>query len=215
MRLFAAALLVLAAAPSLASAADGFRPLDQWRPYGGSGPLPAQWQVAGGVITHTPGGGDIVSVESFANFELDFDWKISAGGNSGVMYRVDERYGAPFQSGPEYQLVDNAGHADGAQPITSAASCYGIVAPAADLTRPVGEWNSARIVVDGAHVEHWLNGQRVLAYELGSPDWQAAVAASKFAAWPAYGTLAQGHIDLQDHGDAVSFRNLMIKPLDP
>lgn len=85
--------------------------------------------------------------------------------------------------------------------------------PAADLTRPVGGWNSGRIVVDGAHIEHWLNGTKVLAYDLGSPDWTARVAASKFAAWPHYGALPSGHIDLQDHGAEVAFRNLTIRPL--
>lgn len=205
-----AALLCLFAAPALA--AESARPLTAWRAYGGTG-MPATWSIAGGVITHTPGGGDLISVETFASFEFAFDWKIAPGGNSGIMYRVDEQFGAPYQSGPEYQILDNAGHSDGNSPLTSAASCYGLYAPAADLTKPAGEWNTGKIVVDGAHVEHWLNGTKVLDYDLGSADWKARVAASSFAAWPHYGALPSGHIDLQDHGAEVAFRNLTIRPL--
>ncbi|HVY51904.1 MAG TPA: DUF1080 domain-containing protein, partial [Devosia sp.] len=103
--------------------------------------------------------------------------------------------------------------ADGKSPLTSAASNYGLYAPSADFTRPVGEWNTGRIVVKGNHVEHWLNGTKVLDYEIGSPDWTERVAHSKFAAWPEYGTIATGPIDLQDQGNPVAYRNLMIKVL--
>jgi hypothetical protein len=192
--------------------ADDSSPLIAWRAYGGTG-MPQQWSIAEGVISHSPGGGDLISIDAYRNFELTFDWRISPGGNSGVMYRVDERYGAPYQSGPEYQILDNAGHPDGQSPLTSAASVYGLYAPSADITRPVGEWNAARIVVDGTHVEHWLNGHMVVSYELGSPDWQSRVATSKFAAWPAYGTLPVGHIVLQDHGAAVDYRDIAIRRL--
>jgi hypothetical protein len=209
--LLIAAMLLALAAPSVAQSTD-FRPLTEWRAYRGTG-IPAEWQLKDGLIVHQPGGGDLVSVESFANFEFDFEWRISVGGNSGVMYRVSEDFGAPYESGPEYQILDNAGHADGRAPITAAASVYGLYAPSADLTKPVGEWNAGRIIVTGTHVEHWLNGQKVLDYELGSPDWKQRVAASKFAAWPAYGTITRGHIDLQDHGNEVAYRNLMVKVL--
>ena len=207
-----AALLVLAA-PALAQQTDtdGYRPLTEWRAYKGTG-LPAQWVIAGGTIQHTPGGGDLVSTEEFQNFDLAFEWQIAPGGNSGVMYRVGEDYPAPYQTGPEYQILDNAtgdGHDD---PLQTAAGCYGLYAPAV-AAKPAGEWNTARIVVSGNHVEHWLNGQKVVAYEIGSPDWQSRVANSKFAAWPEFATLPQGHIDLQDHGSAVAYRNLRIKVL--
>jgi hypothetical protein len=198
--------------PTLAARAQDAQPLTEWRAYGGTG-MPATWSISDGVIAHTPGGGDLISVAAFANFELGFEWKISPGGNSGVFYRVDEAHGAAFQSGPEYQILDNAGHADGEVPATSAASAYGLYAPARDVTRPVGTWNTARIVVRAGHVEHWLNGEMVLAYEMGSTDWQARVAASKFAAWPAYGTLPTGHIVLQDHDSPVAYRNVTIRVL--
>ena len=198
------------------AAESGFRPLAAWRSYGSAGPVPPTWVIADGVIEHVPGGGDLISVEAFGSFELDFDWRISQGGNSGVMYRVGEGPGAPYETGPEYQILDNAGHADGANPRTSAASCYGLYAPVADLTKPVGSWNSGKIVVIGRHVEHWLNGTRVLTYELGSAEWLSRVAASKFAAWPNYGRLSRGHIVLQDHGSEVAYRNILIKVLpDP
>lgn len=208
----AALTLLVAFATDTSALAQDAQPITAWRAYGGTG-LPATWTIADGIISHVAGGGDLISVDSFRNFELSFDWRISVGGNSGVMFRADEKYGASFQSGPEYQIIDNVGHADGLVPTTSAASDYGLYAPSSDLTKPVGEWNAAKIVVSGSHVEHWLNGEMVLTYELGSPDWKARVAASKFAAWPAYGTLAEGHIVLQDHESAVEFRNVTIRRL--
>jgi hypothetical protein len=210
LRFVSAAVIVAASAfPTLAQDAQ---PVTAWRAYGGTG-VPPTWTIADGVISHTPGGGDLISVDTFRNFELSFEWQISPGGNSGVMYRVDEKYGASFQSGPEYQILDNGGQPDGLSPVTSAASDYGLYAPSADLTKPVGQWNTAKIVANGAHVEHWLNGQMVLTYELGSPDWMARTVPSKFAAWPAYGTLPEGHIVLQDHGAVVAYRNIAVKTL--
>ena len=214
----ATACILLAATPVLAAGApapgpDGFSPLTAWRPFRGSGPISPKWRVEGDTMSLTPGGGDIVTVETFDNFELDFDWKISPGGNSGVMYRVSEASGAPFDSGPEYQVLDNQGEENGKSPLTAAASCYGIYPVTTDVARPAGEWNTARIVVDGNHVEHWLNGTMVVSYELGSADWKARVAASKFSATPIYGTVPKGHIDLQHHGATVDYRGIRIKTL--
>jgi hypothetical protein len=211
-----AATLLAAAAPAAAAEnpnAAGFRPITDWRPYRGSGTPSAKWHFDGNLISLTPGGGDIVSVEEFDNFELDFDWKISPGGNSGVMYRVSEASGAPFDSGPEYQILDNATAEGGDSPLTAAASCYGIYPVSANAALPAGEWNTARIIVQGNHVEHWLNGRKVVDYELGSADWKHRVASSKFKATPIYGTVSKGHIDLQDHGSAVTFRNVRVEPL--
>lgn len=205
--------ILLLAGPALAQQADpeGYRLLTEWRAYKGTG-VPAQWTIEGNTIRHTPGGGDLVSAEQFQNFDLQFDWQIAPGGNSGVMYRVSEDYPAPYQSGPEYQILDNAsadGHDD---PLQTAAGCYGLYAPVA-AALPAGQWNSARIVVDGNHVEHWLNGVKVVDYTIGSPDWQSRVANSKFAAWPEFAASPRGHIDLQDHGSPVAYRNLRIKVL--
>ncbi len=207
-----AALLAILAVSIGPAPADEARPLAEWRAWRGTG-IPPQWTIRDGVIEHTPGGGDLVSVETFHNFELSFDWRISAGGNSGVIYRSSEAFRAPYQTGAEYQILDNAGHADGRSPLTSAASTYALFAPSTDFTRPVGEWNSGRIVVNGNRVEHWLNGNRVLDYEIGSPEWKRRVAQSKFGALPEYGTIATGHVVLQDHGNPVAYRNLTITVL--
>lgn len=206
---FAAVIIAMLLAPVVQ--AQEFRPLE-WRAYGATGLTP-NWRVSGGDIAHMPGGGDLISVETFRNFELAFEWRLAAGGNSGIMYRVVESAGASYASGPEYQILDNGGHADGNSPLTSAASAYALYGPAEDVTRPVGEWNSGRIVVDGNKVEHWLNDVKVVAYELGSDEWRARVAASKFAGWPDYGMAAEGHISLQDHGSVVHYRNVRIKVL--
>jgi hypothetical protein len=205
--------LFLLASPALAQQADadGYRPLTQWRAYKGT-EVPTQWTVSNGTIQHEPGGGDLVSTEEFQNFDFAFEWQIAPGGNSGVMYRVGEDFPAPYQTGPEYQILDNAtgdGHDD---PLQTAAGCYGLYAPSA-AAKPAGEWNTGRIVVDGNHVEHWLNGVKVVEYEIGSADWTSRIAASKFAAWPEFATLPKGHIDLQDHGSPVAYRNLRIKLL--
>lgn len=206
-----ALIVVVGGGAAYAQAADA-RALTDWRAYRGIG-VPAQWTIRDGLITHTRGGGDLISVESFGNVEITFDWKISPRGNSGVIYRVEEQLGASFQSGPEYQIVDNAGHPDGRSPLTSAASMYGLYAPSRDVTRPAGEWNAGKIVLNGDLVEHWLNGEKVLGAQTGTADWKARVASTKFADWPAFGTLPAGHIVLQDHGDAVEYRNFSVREL--
>lgn len=174
---------------------------------------PGGWQAVDGALTRVEGGGDIISVEQYGSFDLRFEWKVDPGGNSGVMYRVAESGDATYHTGPEYQILDNAAHADGQAALTAAGSCYGLYAPSKDVTRPAGSWNQARIVVRGNHVEHWLNGERIVQYELGSADWQERVAASKFKQWPDFGRLPRGHIALQDHGDRVAYRNIRIRPL--
>jgi hypothetical protein len=187
-----------------------------WRAYRGK-TMPDKWQVVDGTLTFHPKasgkGGDIITVEQYDNFELALEWKIAPGGNSGIMYRVAETEDAPYYTGPEYQLLDNAKHADGRSRLTSAASCYALYAPSKDMTKPVGEWNKTRLIVNGSHVEHWLNGEKVVTYEIGSTGWEERVKASKFKDWKRFGKETKGHIDLQDHGDAIAFRNIKIRPL--
>ena len=110
-------------------------------------------------------------------------------------------------------MLDNARHADGAKPLTSAGSCYALYPPSKDVTKPVGEWNETRIVARGNHVEHWLNGTKLLEFEIGSADWKARVAASKFKVYPGFGEQPKGRIGLQDHGNAVWYRNIRIREL--
>ncbi|MEO8115053.1 MAG: DUF1080 domain-containing protein [Phenylobacterium sp.] len=169
------------------------------------------WHVADDALTPDPKvAHDIISKDQFANFELSFDWKISKLGNSGVMFHVIEVGDQTYQSGPEYQVLDNA---HGERPLEQAAALYALYAPDMDMTKPAGQFNHGKIVVDHGKVEHWLNGMRVAAYEIGSPDFKARVAASKFAAWPQFASSPAGHIALQNHGDAVAFRNIKIRPL--
>ncbi|MFQ5805131.1 MAG: family 16 glycoside hydrolase [Phycisphaerae bacterium] len=157
--------------------------------------------------------GDIATDEEFDNFELKLEWRISAAGNSGIFYRVKEKYGWPWESGPELQVLDNAEHADGRNPKTSAGSNYALHAPLRDVTQPVGLFNQVRILADGPHVEHWLNGVKVVEYELWTDEWKRLVAGSKFKKWPNYGLVRKGHIVLQDHGDKVWYRNIKIRRL--
>jgi hypothetical protein len=173
---------------------------------------PAGWQVVNGALTRVDKAGDLATDENFANFELRFDWQVTPKANSGLFYRSaeDEQAKNPFDTAPEYQILDNAGHADGQNPKTSAASCYALYAPVKDVTKPIGEWNEARVVVNGNHVEHWLNGVKVVAYEFGSTEWKDLVAGSKFKAMPRFGQAPTGRIVLQDHGDKVAYRNIKI-----
>lgn len=176
--------------------------------------MPSGWKVVDGSLTRVEGGGDIVSYEQFGNFELLIDWKVAEGGNSGIMYHVQETEPSPYMTGPEYQVLDNERHPDGRSKLTSAASCYGLYPPTKDVCKPAGEWNHTRIVIKNGHVEHWLNGEKVVEYEKGSDEWNKKVAASKFSKYPNFGKPKEGHIDLQDHGDKVEFRNIKIRTLD-
>lgn len=190
----------------------GDDPSLKWRGYRHSD-LPPGWRMVDGALTRVAQGGDIVTRETYEDFELTLEWKISPGGNSGIFFRVveDSALAAVYLTGPEMQVLDNTRHADGKTPSTSAGSNFALHAPTRDATKPVGEWNQARLLVQGSHVEHWLNGEKIVEYELGSDDWKQRVQASKFKAWPRYGTARRGHIALQDHGDWVAFRNIRIR----
>jgi hypothetical protein len=174
--------------------------------------VPSAWQVVDGVLSKAEGTVDIMTKEQFRDFELRFDWKIGAGGNSGVFYHATEEYEHIYWTGPEYQLLDDAAAPDGKNRLTAAGSAYGLYAAPAGIVKPAGEWNSSRIVVKGNHVEHWMNGQKLLEYELSSPDWVAKVAASKFGVWPHYGRIPAGSIGIQgDHDGVLALRNIMIR----
>ncbi len=185
-----------------------------WRAFKGKD-CPPGWGVVEGSLARIAPGGDIVTEEEFESFELSIDWRISKGGNSGIFFGVTEDHDNVWETGPEFQVLDNAGHKDGGDTLTSAGANYALHAPIKDVTRPVGDWNEARIRVEGTKVEHWMNGVKLLEYVLDSPEWKALVVKSKFGKMPDYGTRRRGRIALQDHGDAVEYRNIKIRPLGP
>ena len=200
-------------------AADGWRALfdgkslDAWRGWGSRG-IPPGWHIVGERLAKEGEVDDLVTREQFGNFELELDWKIGKGGNSGIFYRGTREYDHIYWSAPEYQLLDDVFARDGRSRLTSAAAAYGIYPSPAGALKPFGEWNSSRIVVNGAHVEHWLNGVKVVEYELWSADWKARVAASKFSKYPRYGLATRGFIGIQgDHDGALAVRNIRIHEL--
>jgi hypothetical protein len=176
------------------------------------------WVVADGclkkVATGTGdslGGGDIVTNETFGDFDLRFEWRVAPGANSGVKYFVTEERSGPIAH--EYQVLDDAGHPDAkVGEHRQASAFYDVLAPskAAKQLKPVGQFNESRVLVRGHHVEHWLNGKKVLEYELASPELKAAIAKSKFKDVAGFGTKIEGRILLQDHGDEVCYRNVKI-----
>jgi hypothetical protein len=201
-----------------AERADGWRLLfdgestDGWRGYGRPD-MPDGWRVVDGALTRVGPGGDIITEDVFRDFELALEWNVASGGNSGIFYRAIEGHGPIYMFAPEMQVLDDDAHADGLSRVTAAGANYGLFPAPEGVVRPAGEWNAVRIRVEGSHVTYWLNGERIIDYELGGPDWEARVAASKFAEWPDFGRAAEGHIGLQDHGDRVAFRSIRIREL--
>ena len=186
-----------------------------WRGYK-SPDVPAGWAAQDGVLIKDgkTRSADLVTKDQYGDFELEFDWKLAPGGNAGVLYRGTEEYDHIYWSAPEYQLLDDAAHADGKNRLTSAGSAYALYPPPAGVVKPAGEWNSSRIVARGPHVEHWLNGKKVVEYELWSPDWEGKVKASKFKDWPNYGRAKKGYIAIQgDHEGELALRNIRIREL--
>ena len=201
---------------------DG-RTLNGWRSYLAD-TVGTAWRIEDGAITlgggaadwQTLGGGDIMTDETFEDYEFYLEWRIAEGGNSGIIYNVveDPEYDYVWQTGPEMQVLDNDRHPDGAITSHRAGELYDLIALPYDPTKPVGEWNSVRIVQRDGHLEHWMNGHKLLETQIGSPGWDAMVAASKFAEMPAFGKSTSGHIALQDHGDRVWFRNIRVRTLE-
>ena len=197
-----------------------------WRSTHGPDFPPTGWEIKDGLLSVTEHGGeeggnagDIITTRKYSNFELLVDFRITTGANSGIKYFVDPSFnkatGSP--AGFEYQILDDAVHPDakkGKDGNRTVASLYDLIPAAKDKpVRPVGEWNTARIIVRGAHGEHWLNGVKVLEYDRLTPQFRQIVAESKFHSLPSFGELPDGYILLQDHGFPVSFRNVKIREL--
>ncbi len=183
-----------------------------WRNYG-KPTISDGWKVQDGALTRVGAGGDIITTDQFTNFELSIDWKIEPGGNSGIFYRASEDSDAIYWNAIEMQVLDDAKHPDGQSRLTSAGAAYDLYPSPAGHVHAGGEWNTARLIITGNHVEHWLNGFKLLEYELGSADWNSKVAGSKFKPHPRFGKNAEGHIGLQDHGNVVAYRNIKIRVL--
>jgi hypothetical protein len=184
-----------------------------WRGWKEPG-LPDGWHVVGGVLSKDGAVDDLVTLKSYGNFELELEWKIGKGGNSGIFYRGTREYDHIYWSAPEYQLLDDANTEDGKSRLTAAGADYALYGAPAGVVHPFDHWNKSRIVVNGNHVEHWLNGRKIVDYELKSADWKSKVAASKFAKYPNYGLATTGLIGLQgDHPGALAIRNIRIREL--
>ena len=176
--------------------------------------MPEGWRVVDGALTKDGNVDELVTRKQYANFDLRLDWKIGKEGNSGIFYRSTREYDHIYWSGPEYQLLDDANAPDGKSPLTAAGSDYGLYPAMAGVVKPYGEWNHSRLVVRGNHVEHWLNGKKVVSYELNSAEWKAKVAASKFSKYPNYGLAAAGYIGIQgDHPGSIALRDIRIREL--
>jgi hypothetical protein len=156
---------------------------------------------------------DLITVNKYENYELQIDWKISAKHNSGIIYMATEDNNASYESGPEYQLIDDLGYPDKLQDKQLSGANYDMHAPSAKVSKPAGEYNHTKIIINKGHVEHWLNGTKVVDYTLWTPEWEALKAKSKWKDVKTYGMSKEGHIALQDHGGGVSLKNIKIKPL--
>lgn len=176
--------------------------------------MPAGWSIVEGTLVKGDKGADIITREQFGDFELSLDWKIAEAGNAGIFYRATEEYDRVYWSAPEYQLLDDEKGADNKTRLTCAGAAYALYPSPAGHLKKVGEWNTTRIVAKGPHVEHWLNGVKLLEYELWSPDWTTKVKASKFEKYPNFGKAKRGHIGFQgDHAGTLVFRNIRIREL--
>lgn len=173
------------------------------------------WAVRDGMLVRPagPGSGDIVTIDQYQDFEFSVDWRATPGANSGIIYHCTEEFNFPWETGLEMQILDDAKHPDGKKPKTRAGTLYDLFPTDADVARPAGAWNHARVVCKGTHIEHWLNGFKVVDVDLNSDRYRDAHKNSKWPTIPNAGTRPKGHIALQDHGDEVHFRNIKVRPL--
>ena len=192
--------------------------MNGWRTY--QNKASNSWEVMNGEI-HCKGSetdksdkrADLIATGQYDNFELSVDWKISKGGNSGIMYHVTEAYDAPYLSGPEYQLIDDEGFSQKLEDWQKTGADYAMYTASSRPTKPVGEYNNSKIVFNNGHVEHWLNGVKVLEFEAWSADWNDRKSKGKWKDEAGYGMAKTGFICLQDHGSEAWFRNVKIKKL--
>ncbi len=192
---------------------DG-KSIDKWKMFNGG--EVTGWKIVDGVLENSgvgsDHGGDIITKKQYGNFELSLEWKVAHQSNSGIFYHVQEGLtDAIYESGPEYQLIDDKGWPEELEDWQHSGANYGMNAPQNAPLKPLDEWNTTRIVVNNPHVEHWLNGVKVVEYDLWSDKWKEQKAQSKWADAPHYGEAKSGHIGLQDHGGLTMFRNIKIR----
>jgi hypothetical protein len=156
---------------------------------------------------------DLITVDQYDNFELQLDWKVDKGANSGIIYRALETSGPSYETGPEYQLIDDEGYAEKLEDWQKSGSDYAMHPPTTLAAKPAGEYNHTRIVVNGAHVEHWLNDKKVAEFDLWTPEWQALKQKGKWKDATSYGMAKKGYIALQDHGGGIWFKNIKVRML--
>ena len=188
--------------------------IDAWRNYK-SETVSDKWQIVNNELMLTEkGGGDIMTKETFKNFVLELEWKISEGGNSGIFFNVHEsdEHNKVYSTGPEVQILCESA-CEGRPDNECAGANYAMHAPTQKVAKPTGEWNKVKLVVKNGKVQQWLNGVKVVEYELWSEDWEKRVNDCKFKNFPGYGKYKEGHIALQDHGNQVWFKNIRIKRL--
>lgn len=196
--------------------------LDKWKGFGKEEPGEA-WTIQDGTLyfqgtrkkEEDLSGGDVVTKDSFSDFHLSLEWKISKNGNSGIMFHVQDNgeYGATYHTGPEYQLLDNDGHNDGKIVTHRTANLYDLIASEVEPVKPVGEWNLSEIIINDGELEFYLNGVQTVKTTLWDDAWDEMVAGSKFKDMPGFAKYNEGRIALQDHGDDIWFRNIKIKRL--
>lgn len=187
-----------------------------WQKFGTSQAIGSAWKVEDGAITLKPGtgdGGDIMTEADYADFDLSIDWKIVPGGNSGIFYRSDPTQSPPYLTGPEMQVLDNAGHSDGRNILTSAGSVYAVFPGVKEVIKPAGQWNNFRIIAQGPWIRHFANGVLLSSYRINSESWKKTVSGSFFKDWDQWGQKKTGRIVMQDHGNEVSYKNIKIRVL--
>jgi hypothetical protein len=189
---------------------------DAWRAYTQEAFPSGSWKVEDGIlksIAGVKGARDVMTRQKFKDFELELEYRLAPAGNSGIIYRVAElEKGPSWHTGPEMQLIDDVGHAN-VKPLNSTGALYDLIAPIGKTLKPAGEWNSAKVVVKGWHVEHWLNGKKIVDADVDSPQVRSLIAQSKFKDLSRFAKEPEGHIVLQYHGDEVAFRNVRVRPL--
>lgn len=206
-------------AGTIISLFDG-KTLSGWHGYNKTGPV-TNWTIEDGALVclgaaKDAHGGDIVTDGHFENFELTWDWKVDKGSNSGVLYHVIEnaKYQAPYETGPEYQIIDDIGFPEKLEEWQKAGADYAIAVPNnKKKLKPVGDWNTSKIVFNRGHVEHWLNNEKIVEFDRSSDMWKKEKSTGKWKDYPDYAKASSGKIALQDHGDKAYFKNIKLKVL--